>query len=69
MQQVSINIRRVYRGFHNSTFSKTQEVCCINLKIFMALTVQSMYITKIKLDHQYYQNELSADLRMSRLWF
>lgn len=35
----------------------------------MALTAQSVFIIKFKLDYQYYQNELSADLRMSRLWF
>lgn len=44
-------------------------MCCTNLKIFMALTVQSMYVIKFQLDYQYYQNELSAYLRMSRLWF
>ena len=56
----SINIRRIYHRYHNWTFSKNQEVCCINLKIFIALPVQSTYIIKFELDHQSYHKKQSG---------
>lgn len=64
----SINIRRIYHTYHNWTFSENQEVCWINLKIFIALPVQSTYIIKFKLDNQsYHKNRSGMHVKMQTL--